>query len=172
MSFAKRGLPLLGLLAASLCTPAQAADYEVGTSIVCDTQTQVERFFMLFAEDAQSAIDTVNAEEHNPTGCALANVAYVRGSRIEVVRQGNSAFEIVRILVVGIDTAAGIQAVQPAAYFSQRGAWLYSLTITAPSPFTPRKESSSGERRGAARAPLYSAPVMWAFMEACERAML
>ena len=86
MSFATRSLPLLGLLAASLCAPAQAADYKVGASIVCDTQTQMERFVMLFAGDAQSAIDTVNAEEHNPTACALANVAYVRGSRIEMVR--------------------------------------------------------------------------------------
>jgi hypothetical protein len=127
MSFATRGLPLLGLLAASLCGSAQAADYEVGASIVCDTQTQVERFVMLFAGDAQSAIDTVNADEHNPTACALANVAYVRGSRIEMVRHGDSAFEIVRILVVGIDTAAGIQAVQPTAYFSLFGVKEYAV---------------------------------------------
>jgi hypothetical protein len=127
MSFATRSLPLLGLLAASLCAPAQAADYEVGASIVCDTQTQVERFVMLFAGDTQSAIDTVNAEELNPTACALVNVAYVRGSRIEMVRHGDSAFEIVRILVLGIDTAAGIQAVQPAAYFSLFGVKEYAV---------------------------------------------
>ena len=127
MSFATRSLPLLGLLAASLCAPAQAADYEVGASIVCDTQTQVERFVMLFAGDAQSAIDTVNAQEHNPTACALANVAYLRGSRIEMVRHADRAFEIVRILVVGIDTAAGIQAVQPAAYFSLFGVKEYAV---------------------------------------------
>ena len=127
MSFATHRLPLLALLAASLCAPAQAADYEVGTSLVCDTQTQVERFVALFAGDAPSAIDTVNAEEHNPTACALANVAYLRGSRIEMVRQGNSAFEIVRILVVGIDTAAGIHAVQPAAYFSLFGVKEYAV---------------------------------------------
>jgi hypothetical protein len=127
MSFATHDLPLLALLAASLCAPAQAADYEVGTSIVCDSQTQVERFVVLFAGDAQSAIDTVNAKEHNPTACALANVAYVRGSRIEMVRHGDSAFEIVRILVVGIDTAVGIQAVQPAAYFSLFGIKEYAV---------------------------------------------
>ena len=127
MSFATRGLLLLGLLAALLCTPAQAADYEVGTSIVCDTQAQMERFVTLFAGDAQSAIDTVNAGEHNPTACALANVAYLRGSRIEMVRHADRAFEIVRILVVGIDTAAGIHAVQPAAYFSLFGVKEYAV---------------------------------------------
>jgi hypothetical protein len=35
-----------------------------------------------------------------------------------MARHGDKAFEIIRILVVGIDTAAGLQAVQPAAYFS------------------------------------------------------
>ena len=127
MSFATRGLLLLGLLAALLCTPAQAADYEVGTSIVCDTQAQMERFVTLFAGDAQSAINTVNDQEHNPTACALANVAYLRGSRIEMVRHADRAFEIVRILVVGIDTAAGIHAVQPAAYFSLFGVKEYAV---------------------------------------------
>jgi hypothetical protein len=106
------------LLPAPLCVAAQAADYEVGTSLVCNTHTEGERFVALFAGDAQSIIGAVNAEEHNPTACALINVAYVRGSRIGMARHGDNAFEIVRILVVGIETPVGIQAVQPAAYFS------------------------------------------------------
>jgi len=118
MRFATRHMPLLVFLAASLCGPAQATDYEVGPSLVCDTQSQVERYVALFSGDAQAAIDAVNAEEQNPTACALVDVVYLRGPHIGVARNGDSAFEIVRILVVGIDTAAGIQAVQPAAYFS------------------------------------------------------
>jgi hypothetical protein len=43
-----RHLPLLALLAAPLCGLAQAMNYEVGTSLICDTQTQVERFVALF----------------------------------------------------------------------------------------------------------------------------
>jgi hypothetical protein len=109
---------LLPLLAAPLCATAQAADYEVGTSLVCNTRTEVERFIAVFAGDAPSAIGTVNADEHNPTACGLINVAYLRGSHVGLARHGDKAFEIVRILVVGIDTAAGMQAVQPAAYFS------------------------------------------------------
>jgi hypothetical protein len=42
-------------------------------------------------------------------------------SPIGTARHGDNAFEIVRILVVGIDTDAGIQAVQPSAYFSLFG---------------------------------------------------
>jgi hypothetical protein len=127
MSFATNGLPLLALFVASLCAPAQAADYEVGTSIVCDTQAQVERFVMEFAGDAQSAIDNVKPEAPNSTACTLADVAYVPGSRIEMVRHGGSGFEIVRILAVGINTAAGIRAVQRGAYFSLFGIKEYAV---------------------------------------------
>src|ERR1700674_4233954 len=109
MSFATRLAPLLALLA-PLCAPAFAADYEVGTSLVCDTMEQAERFVALFAGDAQSAILAVNAEAHNPTACALMKIAYLRGSHVATARHGDNAFEIIRILVVGIDTAAGIQA--------------------------------------------------------------
>ena len=125
--FATRLLPLLAVLAAPLCSPAQAADYEVGSSLVCDTQRQMERYVALFLGDAQAAIDAVNAEEHDPTACTLVNVAYLRGSHIGVARNGDSAVEIVRILVVGIDTAAGIQAVRPAAYFSLFGVKEYAV---------------------------------------------
>jgi hypothetical protein len=126
-SIATRFMPLLALLAASLCSPAQAADYEVGPSLVCDTQSQVERYVALFSGDAQTAINGVNAEEKNPTACALVDAVYLRGSRIGMARNGDNAFEIVRILVVGIDTAAGIQAVSPAAYFSLVGVKEYAV---------------------------------------------
>jgi hypothetical protein len=123
---APRLLPLLALLAAPFTAPAQAADpqptdYEVGESLVCDTQGQVERFVALFAGDAQSAIRVVNAEAHDPSACALVSVAFIRGAQIGTARHGDDAFEIVRILVVGIETANGIRAVRPAAYFSLFG---------------------------------------------------
>jgi hypothetical protein len=91
------------------------------------TQTQVERFVALLSGDTQAAIDAVNAEEQNPTACALVDVAYLRGAEIGVARNGDSAFEIVRILVVGIDTAAGIRAVRPSAYFSLFGVTEYAV---------------------------------------------
>jgi hypothetical protein len=101
--------------------------YEVGTSIICDTQTQVERFVALLSGDKQAAIDAVNAEEQNPTACALIDAAYLRGAEMGVTRNGDSAFEIVRILVVGIETASGIQAVRPSAYFSLFGVKEYAV---------------------------------------------
>ena len=51
----------------------------------------------------------------------------LRGSHVGTARHGDNAFEIVRILVVGIDTPAGIQAVQPSAYFSLFGVKEYAV---------------------------------------------
>jgi hypothetical protein len=127
MMFATRLLPLLVVLFAPSCGSAQAMNYEVGTSIICDTQTQVERFVALLSEGTQAAIDAVNAEGQNPSACALVDVAYLRGAKIGMARNGDSAFEIVQILVVGIDTAAGIQAVRPSAYFSLFGVKEYAV---------------------------------------------
>lgn len=130
--FASHLAPLLALLAAPLCAPAQAADldvsdYEVGASLVCDTQGQVERFVALFAGDAQAAIRVVNSEEHNPSACAIVKVAFMRGNQIGMARHGDNAFEIVRILVVGVETEGGIRPVRPAAYFSLFGVKEYAV---------------------------------------------
>jgi hypothetical protein len=61
MVFATRLLPLLAVLIAPFCGSAQAVNFEVGTSIICDTQTQVGRFVALLSGDAQAAIDAINA---------------------------------------------------------------------------------------------------------------
>jgi hypothetical protein len=127
MSFAIRLVLLSALLAAPLCAPAQASDYEVGASLICDTRAQVERFVALFTGDAQAAIRVVNAEEQNPSACVIMNVAYMRGTQIGMARQGDSAFEIVRILVVGIETGNGILPVRPSVYFSLFGVKEYAV---------------------------------------------
>jgi hypothetical protein len=118
----------LALLAAPFCAAAHAADrhaadpipadYEIGESLVCDTLGQVELFADLFTGDARTAIKVVNEEEHDPTACAIVNVAFVRGDKHGVIRHGDAAFEIVHILVVGVETERGIRPVRPAAYFS------------------------------------------------------
>ena len=118
MSFAIRFVLLLALLACLLSAPVRATDYEVDTSLVCDTQAQVERFVAVFASNAQDAIRVVNAEEQNPSACVINNVVYMRGGQLGMVRQGDSAFEIVRILVIGIETEHGILSVRPSVYFS------------------------------------------------------
>ena len=118
MSFAARALPLLALLAAPFCAPAHAADYEVGASLVCDTQEQVEHFVAQFTGDAQAAIQHVNDEEKNPTACAMMNIAYIRGAQVGMARHDANAFKIIRVLVVGVETGNGVLPVTPVVYFS------------------------------------------------------
>jgi hypothetical protein len=106
------------LLAAPVCTSAQASGYQVARSLVCHTQQQVERFVALFTGDAQAALRFVNTEENNPTACAIMNVAFLRGAQVGTAPHGESAFRIIRILVVGIDNGNGVRPVRPAAHFS------------------------------------------------------
>ena len=98
--------------------PAQAQEAEVGTNLVCDTQAQVERFVAHYDGDAQAAVDAVNAEGHDPTACAVSTMAYVRGPQLGTARNKDAAFEIVRILVVGVVTETGVKSVTPASFFS------------------------------------------------------
>jgi len=107
-------LPLLAPLGLS----AQAQEVEVGANLVCDTHEQVERFIALYDGDAQSAIDRVNAAEHNPTACAVSSMAYVRGPQLATAGSQDATFEIAQILVLGIVTESGVKPVTPAAFFS------------------------------------------------------
>jgi len=106
-------LPLLIIL-----SPARAQEYEHGTALLCDTQRQVERYVALFDGEEKSAISAVNTEEQNPTACALETVAFMRGPQLGTVRNKESAFQMVRILVVGVETPSGLRSVRPSAYFS------------------------------------------------------
>jgi signal transduction histidine kinase len=58
---------------------AQAQDAELGPSLICNTEQQVERFIALYDGDARAAINAVNKEAHDPTACGVVTTAYVRG---------------------------------------------------------------------------------------------
>lgn len=109
-------LALLPLLA--MPGQAQAPEVEVGTSLICDTQEQVQRFVSLYDGDVESAVKGVNAAEHDPTACGVSTMAYVRGPQLATARNKDAAFEIVQILVLGVVTDAGVKSVTPAPFFS------------------------------------------------------
>jgi hypothetical protein len=126
MMIGTRLLPLLAVLIAPFCGSAQAMDYEVGSSIVCDTipgRTLRRPVLRRYASDHRRR----QCRGENPTACALIDAAYLRGPEIGVARNGDSVFEIVRILVGGIDTAAAIRMVRPSAYFSLFGVKEYAV---------------------------------------------
>jgi hypothetical protein len=112
-----RVIPLC-LLLVLLSLPSRAQEVEVGTSLICDTQEQVERFVTLYDGDAQSTVNNVNAAEHDPTACAVSTTAYLRGRQLATARNKHMTFQIVPILVLGVVTEDGIKSVTPAPFFS------------------------------------------------------
>jgi hypothetical protein len=118
VNFASRITLLVTPLVLLLSLPASAQEIEVGTSLICDTQEQVERFVTLYDGDAQSTVNSVNAAEHNPTACAVSTMAYVRGRQLARARNKDTTFQIVPILVLGLVTEEGVESVTPAPFFT------------------------------------------------------
>jgi hypothetical protein len=125
----------LALLLSLLCAPAQAGekhtvdqrDIEVGDALVCDTQEQAERYIALYKGDQDEALSAVNAEANNPTACGVMSIAFIRGPHVATGRNADMAFDVVRILVLGVDGSAGIRDVRPAAYFTIFGVTEYDV---------------------------------------------
>ena len=114
MTFALRMAVVVLLLA----SPAVAQEVQVGTGPICDTQKQTERLVGLLGGGAEAAIKVVNAEEKDPTACVVATVAYLKGPQLSVTRSKAGSYRIVKVLVLGLHTPAGVLAVAPAAYFT------------------------------------------------------
>lgn len=106
-------LPLL-LFAA----PVWAHEVETGSGVICDTREQAQRLALLLDRDAQAAIRIVNAEARDANACSLATVAYVRGAKAGTARSKSGTFEIVEVLVVGVETRRGLQQASPAVHFT------------------------------------------------------
>jgi hypothetical protein len=96
---------------------SKALDTEYDTGVICATQKQAERLAMLLEDDERTAIARVNAEERDPSACAVESVAFVRGASLATARSGADTFAVVEILVVGVDLGNGFQSVAPSAYF-------------------------------------------------------
>ena len=69
------------------------------------------------ADNERTAIGMVNAEERNPSACAVETVAFVRGVSVATARSKAETFAVVEILVVGVDLGSGFQSITPGAYF-------------------------------------------------------
>ena len=108
-------LPLLSLPSPVL---AHENEIETGNGVICDTREQAQRLALLLEDDARAAIRTVNAEAHDAQACALASVAYVRGAKAGTARSKAGTFEIVEVLVIGVETPRGLKQASPAVYFT------------------------------------------------------
>jgi len=109
---------VLAVLLPLACLPAKAYEIRSGAVTICDTQGQVERYVQLFDGNAQLAIGAVNTEEHDPSACALVNVSYVQGPELGIIRSREHAFQVMPIVVVGVDTPTGYRRAAPALFFT------------------------------------------------------
>src|SRR5262245_9772785 len=112
--------PALCIAALSLLISlsAQAYEVETGPVMLCDTQKQAERFVQYFDGNQEAALGAVNAEEHNPSACAIVEVAYVQGEPLGVERTLSHAFRITPVAVVAMKTPGGFQQVAPVVFFT------------------------------------------------------
>jgi hypothetical protein len=85
---------------------------------MCDTQEQVERYVALYNREAQTTVNQLNAEAHNPYACEVGTVAFLRGPEIKTARTPTRTFQVTRILVLGVETGDGLRSVQPEIFFS------------------------------------------------------
>ncbi|HLQ93420.1 MAG TPA: hypothetical protein VK148_25650 [Xanthobacteraceae bacterium] len=108
----------IAMLSLSVCLPAHAYEVQTGAVMICDTQKQVERFVEIFDGNQQIAIRAVNTEENKPNACAMVDVSYVQGPKLDTARNRSHAFQIIPIVVVGINTADGYAPVKPALFFT------------------------------------------------------
>jgi hypothetical protein len=118
-------LALIAVLATLVLGLAEAEDLgaseiQVGARLVCNTQHEAFRFVKLYSGDAETALRIVNAEESDPTACDIIPVLYFIGSRLGSARTqtGNTTFNIVKIVVIGVVTADRVRIVLPTEYFS------------------------------------------------------
>ena len=107
----------IALLACFVGATAHAKELETGTIVVCDTQQQVERFGQAFdGSNAQVALSAANSEEAN--ACGVAEATYVKGKPVATVRSKSHTFHVVPVIVVGVNTPGGFQAVDSAVLFT------------------------------------------------------
>src|SRR5215510_6583804 len=80
MTFARRIALLLLPSILLMAPPAQAAHIQFGTTLVCDTEQQVERFIDFYDGDTETAVEAVYAVVREPTSSALPETAHFPGT--------------------------------------------------------------------------------------------
>lgn len=111
----------VALLASLLCGAAHADLFSAAEQAVvpfCDTQQQAERFAQVYTEGkSREAMMIVNTEMNDQSACGIQKLAFYRGDQSIKMRGPTGAFEIVRILVVGVVKGENISSGAPTVYY-------------------------------------------------------
>jgi hypothetical protein len=116
------------LLLLLLTAPVRAHAIEMGA--VCDTHKQTERLASPITEDAEIALQTLNAEEHYATACEYLNVAFVRSSQPAAWQRSHRRAALFDVYSPPGQNRAGILCPKPLERFTLARAvptyWLYT----------------------------------------------
>jgi hypothetical protein len=87
--------------------------FEVGMGVICNSEAQVQRFLALQGADQplDAVIQLVNDEEHDPTACSFAAIAFMRDQDVSVVPAPGGQMKITQITIVAAQTPFGWQRV-------------------------------------------------------------
>jgi hypothetical protein len=107
------------LWALLLCFPVganaveAAPSLEVGIGLICNSEAQVQRFLALQGtkQPLETAIQLINDEEHDPTACSVAAIAFIRGEEGSVVAVPGGQMKITQITIMAAQTPYGWQRV-------------------------------------------------------------
>lgn len=94
---------------------------EINTNLICDTPQQVERFVSLLSENkgsAEAAMSGVNQESKTQNACVIATAAYRRAGVTNTVTNGDTTFDVTRIVVIGVYTVKGLERSLPTEFFT------------------------------------------------------
>lgn len=82
--------------------PGTADALHAGVGVICNTRQQAEHFVRLRADGIRipAAMNSVNAQSHDPKACGMAAVAYTRGKTMDTRNLNGRTVDIVRIGVV------------------------------------------------------------------------
>ena len=75
---------------------------EIGVRLICNSQTQVERFLALHVADRSpdAVLQAVNDEAQDPNACALAAIAFMRGSEAKQVPTPSGLMNITPVTII------------------------------------------------------------------------
>jgi len=100
-------------------TEQKTPEVEYGTSLICHTEQEAAQLVAHLDSNMHAALtDDEDAEVAVPPPCQAATVAFVRGQMLGTLRTRDAAFQMVRVLVVGVGAPNEFRAVTPAAFIS------------------------------------------------------
>lgn len=82
---------------------------EVGVGLICNSESQVERYLALHIADRSpdAAVKLVNEEVKDPNACTLASIAFLRGSQGKQVSAPGGVMKITEVTIVATQTTEG-----------------------------------------------------------------